>query len=69
MFDEVTMSHTVNISIVQDDLVEGDEFFYLNLTMANLSTIQRTKRLTVHVGMIQWSLPGNQEVILKDVQS
>jgi len=69
MFDETTRSHTVNVNIVEDNLDEGDEFFYLNLTVPNLSNAQRKKRLTVEVGEVQIDLPGDKRVTIRDIRS
>jgi len=41
MFDNMTTSHTVNITINQDDENEEDQFFYLNLTLPNQSNRQK----------------------------
>ena len=50
MFDKMTTSRTVNISIVQDGIYEVAQFFYLNLTLPNQSN-QRQKRFSREEGI------------------
>ena len=65
MFDETTRSQSVNVNIVEDNLDEGDEFIYLNLTVPN---IQRKKRLTASVGEVEVTLPADRRILIRDAQ-
>lgn len=55
----------MNINIIEDNLDEGDEFFYLNLTVPN---IQLKKRLTTSVGEVGVTLPFNRRILIRDAQ-
>lgn len=55
----------MNINIIEDNLDEGDEFFYLNLTVPN---IQLKKRLTASVGEVEATLPFNRRILIRDAQ-